>query len=52
MRCPLARLGRLVHVSVEGPMAHSVRDVAPMLGAIFGLDPRSPAAIAEPGTCF
>jgi hypothetical protein len=52
MRCPLARVGRLVHVLVEGPMAHSVRDVAPMLGVISGLDSHSPAAIVEPGTCF
>jgi Asp-tRNA(Asn)/Glu-tRNA(Gln) amidotransferase A subunit family amidase len=47
MRCPLARVGRLVHVSVEGPMVRSVRDVAPIVGAISGLDPHSLVAIAE-----
>ena len=39
-------------LSVEGPMARSVRDVALMLGAISGPDPRSPASIAESGDVF
>ena len=52
MRCPLAGVGRLVHVSVEGPMARSVRDFALMLGAIPGPDPHSPVAIAEPRDVF
>jgi len=36
-------------LSTEGPMARTVRDVALMLGAISGPDPRSPLAISEPG---
>jgi amidase len=39
-------------LSVEGPMARTVRDVALMLGAIAGPDPRSPISIAEPGDAF
>ncbi len=35
-------------LSTEGPMARTVRDVALMLGAISGPDPRSPLAISEP----
>ena len=38
--------------SVEGPMARTVQDVALMLSAIAGPDPRSPIAIAEPGSLF
>jgi len=37
---------------VEGPMARTVKDVALMLSAIAGPDPRSPISIAEPGTSF
>jgi amidase len=33
-------------------LARSVRDVALMLGAISGPDPRSPVAIAEPGDVY
>ena len=36
-------------LSVEGPMARSVADVALLLSAIAGPDPRSPIALAEPG---
>jgi amidase len=39
-------------LSVEGPMARTVGDVALMLGAIAGPDPRSPISIAEPGDAF
>ena len=39
-------------LSVEGPMARSARDVAMMLGAISGPDPRAPAATSEPGDAF
>jgi amidase len=39
-------------LSVEGPMARTVEDVALMLGAMSGSDPRSPVAIAEPGDTF
>ena len=39
-------------LSVEGPMARTVGDVALMLAAISGPDPRSPAAISEPGDVF
>jgi amidase len=38
--------------SVEGPMARTVADVALMLSAIAGPDPRSPIAIDEPGDRF
>ena len=39
-------------LSVEGPMARTVQDVALMLSAIAGPDPRSPIAIDEPGSEF
>ena len=39
-------------LSVEGPMARTVGDVALMLGAISGPDPRSPISISEPGDAF
>jgi amidase len=39
-------------LSVQGPMARTVADVALMLSAIAGPDPRSPIAIAEPGDLF
>ena len=39
-------------LSVEGPMARTVADVALFLSAIAGPDPRSPIAIAEPGARF
>jgi amidase len=39
-------------ISVEGPMARTVQDVALMLSTIAGPDPRSPIAIAEPGNLF
>jgi amidase len=39
-------------ISVQGPMARTVRDVALMLSAIAGPDPRSPISIAEPGSLF
>ncbi len=39
-------------LSVEGPMARTVGDVALMLGAISGPDPRSPVAIAGQGDAF
>ena len=39
-------------LSVEGPMARTVRDAALMLGAIAGPDLRSPISIAEPGDAF
>jgi amidase len=38
--------------SVEGPMARTVQDVALMLSAIAGPDPRSPVALPEPGASF
>lgn len=37
---------------VYGPMARTVGDVALMLSAIAGPDPRSPIAIREPGSLF
>ena len=39
-------------ISVQGPMARTVQDVALMLSVIAGPDPRSPIAIAEPGEIF
>jgi amidase len=39
-------------LSTDGPMARTARDVALMLGAISGPDPRSPLAIPEPGERF
>ncbi len=38
--------------SVEGPMARTVDDVALMLSAISGPDPRSPISLSEPGASF
>jgi len=39
-------------ISVQGPMARTVQDVALMLSTIAGPDPRNPIAIAEPGSLF
>lgn len=39
-------------LSVEGPMARSVEDVAFLLSIIAGPDPRSPISIDEPGSVF
>lgn len=39
-------------LSVEGPMARTVEDVALFLSAIVGPDARCPIAIAEPGEIF
>jgi amidase len=39
-------------LSVVGPMARSVEDVALMLSAIAGPDPRSPISVREPGSVF
>jgi amidase len=39
-------------LSVDGPMARSVADVALMLSAIAGPDPRSPIALDEAGARF
>src|SRR5258706_6345740 len=39
-------------LSVDGPMARTVADVALLLSAIAGPDPRSPIAITEPSTRF
>jgi amidase len=39
-------------LSVQGPMARSVRDVALLLSVIAGPDARSPIAIDEPGAVF
>ena len=38
--------------SVEGPMARTVDDVALMLSAMAGPDPRSPLSLSEPGASF
>lgn len=39
-------------LSVHGPMARTVSDVALMLSAIAGPDPRVPIALTEPGATF
>jgi amidase len=39
-------------LSVDGPMARTVSDVAFFLSAIAGPDPRSPIALPEPGKTF
>lgn len=39
-------------LSVEGPMARTVEDVALMLSVISGPDSRAPTSISEPGTAF
>jgi amidase len=39
-------------ISVQGPMARTVQDVALMLSTIAGPDPRSPIAVVEPGSLF
>jgi amidase len=39
-------------ISVQGPMARTVKDAALMLSAIAGPDPRSPISISEPGSLF
>src|SRR3954468_21924610 len=39
-------------LSVDGPMARNVADVALMLSAIAGPDARSPISIEEPGSMF
>jgi len=39
-------------LTVEGPMARTVEDVALLLSVIAGPDPRSPIAISEPGRVF
>jgi amidase len=39
-------------ISVQGPMARTVADVALLLSAIAGPDPRSPIAITESGSKF
>ncbi len=39
-------------LSVLGPMARTVQDVALMLSVMAGPDPRAPVAIAEPGRTF
>jgi amidase len=39
-------------LSVDGPMARTVSDVALMLAAMAGFDERSPISISESGDCF
>jgi amidase len=41
-----------VPLSVDGPMARTVGDVALMLAAIAGPDPRHPLSLSEPGSTF
>ena len=46
------RLAAWFPIPVQGPMARTVQDIALMLSAIAGPDPRSPISIAEPGNLF
>jgi amidase len=39
-------------LSVDGPIARSVRDIALLLSVMAGPDPRDPTAINEPGSVF
>ena len=39
-------------ISVQGPMARTVQDVALFLSVLAGPDPRVPISIAEPGSTF
>jgi amidase len=39
-------------ISVQGPMARNVADLALLLSAIAGPDPRCPISITEPGAAF
>ena len=39
-------------LGVDGPMARTVQDVALMLSAVAGYDPRSPIAIHQPAAAF
>lgn len=39
-------------LSVEGPMARTVQDVALLLSTMAGPDPRAPISISEPGSLF
>ena len=39
-------------LAVQGPLARTVGDVALMLSAIAGPDPRAPIALSEPGSVF
>jgi amidase len=39
-------------LAVEGPMARTVSDVALMLSAMAGPDPRAPLSLSEPGATF
>lgn len=44
--------GSWSNLSVDGPMARTVDDVALMLAAMAGPDPASPISITEPGSTF
>ncbi len=44
--------GSWANLSVDGPMARTVGDVALMLSALAGPDPASPISITEPGDRF
>jgi len=39
-------------ISVQGPMARTVKDAALMLSAVAGPDPRSPISVSEAGSLF
>ncbi|MGH3088144.1 MAG: amidase [Rubrobacteraceae bacterium] len=51
-RVPVKSVAGFSQISVDGPMARTVEDLALMLSAIAGYDDRSPSSIAEPGSIF
>ena len=52
-RVPIAAQGNAWStVSVQGPMARTVADVALLLSSISGPDPRCPISVTEPGARF
>ncbi len=51
-RVPVKSVAGFSQISVDGPMARTVGDLALMLSAISGSDPRSPSSISEPGSVF
>jgi amidase len=51
-RVPVKSVAGFSQISVDGPMARTVEDLALMLSAIAGYDDRSPLSISEPGSVF
>ncbi len=51
-RVPVKSVAGFSQISVNGPMARTVEDLALFLSAISGPDSRSPSSISEPGSIF